>query len=151
MRTRKALSIVVLAVLVAMPSVGYSGSSLPTVETSLAACGATLSNIKVQAERVFVNETVEIHGKNFARIVECNDTNMGLACQKQSVQMEAMHGVSIELIQGSRNWQLATVDPNQDYASNKELRIPDDVDPGQATVIAEGNYEPVESPISIVK
>lgn len=151
LKIRKVLSIVALAVLVAVPSVGYSGSSLPTVDTSLSACAAVISSIEVQPKRMSMSETVEIHGKDFARVVECNDTSMGLSCQEQGVQMEAMQDISIELIQGSQNWRLATVNPSQNYAFDKELQLPDDVDPGQATVIAEGNYEPVEAPISIVK
>jgi hypothetical protein len=151
LRTRKAFSIVTLTIFLATLSIGYSGSTLPIIETSQAACAAVLSSIEVQPERVSVNQTIEIHGKDFGRVVECNDTGMGLGCQKQGVEMEVMQGVSIELIQGSQNWQLGTVEPNQNYAFDKELQLPDEVASGQATVIAEGNYEPVEVPISIVK
>ena len=116
------------------------------------ASGILISDrIKVQKEPVSINETVEIHGRDFARVIECNDTNMGFACQSENVQKEVMQDVSIKLIQGSKNWRLAKVDPNQNYAFDRELRLPGDISTGQATLVAEGNYEPVETPIEIVE
>lgn len=152
LRVRKTLSIMALTLLVATPAIGYSSNSLPTADTSLAACAAVLSSIEIQPKRVSVDEAVSIQGRDFARVVECNDTNMGFSCQEQGTQIEAMHDVSIDLVQDSRSWRLATVEPSQEsYTFNEKLRLPDDVTPGKATVIAEGNYEPVRSPISVVK
>lgn len=133
---------------VAASSAGYSGSSLPTIDTTLAACAARASSIEVEPEQVSPNSSLEVHGEGFGKLVECDDTGF-VGEEPEGAVFEPRKNISVELRQGSKNWELAAVDANQDLAFDEELKLPAGVTPGQATVTAKGNQGLVRAPISV--
>jgi hypothetical protein len=133
---------------VAVFSAGYANDSLPTIDTALADCVAIAPTLETKSKQVILGGTFKIHGEDFGELVECDDTSVP-GDEDVDVQFEPSKNIAIELKQGSRKWELATVDADQDLSFNKELRLPAEISPGQATVTAEGNQGLVRVPISI--
>lgn len=138
--------------LVAVFSAGYADnslSSLPTIDTSLAACAAQTPSVGVEPKQVVPNGSFEVQGEGFGKLVECDD--VGPAGEEpEGAVFEPRKDISIGLRQGSQKWELANnVDANQDLAFGEELKLPTGVEPGEAIVTAEGNQGLVEAPISV--
>jgi LPXTG-motif cell wall-anchored protein len=139
--------ILVFSVLVS--SVGYSDSSSPTIDTTLAACAARASSLEVEPKQVSPSGSFEVRGEGFGRLVECDD--VGTASEEpEGAVYEPTKNVSIELRQGSKSWKLATVSADEDLAFSEELELPSGVTPGQASVTAKGTQGLVKAPVSVV-
>jgi hypothetical protein len=130
--------------------VGYANGSLPTIDTASAACAARAATLEVEPKRAVPGDSFEVRGENFSEIVECDDTGTPGDEDIGGVQAEPVEDIPVELKQGSREWELTTVDADQDFSFDTELKLPAGVSPGQATVTAEGVYGPASVPISIV-
>lgn len=137
----KTLKAALILTLIAVTSVGC-------VRDSSAACGFSASSIKVEAEQVSPGGTFEVRGENFVELVECDDA--GFANETEGAKVEPRTNILIMLRQDSKTWELASVDANQKFYFREELRLPDNVVPGQATVLADGNQGIVETPILVV-
>lgn len=150
LKSPKLILALALVFLAAVSLVGYSRSSLPTIDTALVACAARASSIEVEPKQVSPTGSLEVHGEGFGKIVECDDTGF-VGEESEGAVSEPEKNVSIELRQGSQRWELSTVDADQDLAFDEELQLPAEVAPGQATVTAKGNQGAVKAPISVVK
>lgn len=83
-------------------------------------------------KRVAPGDTFALEGSGF--FSGCED----VIIDGEPVDEErARQGVEIELHQGSRNWELGTVNANRDYSIATKLEIPESVKPGKATVTAD--------------
>lgn len=148
LKSPKLIFALALVFLAAVSLVGYSRSSLPTIDTALVACAARASSIEVEPKQVSPTGSLEVHGEGFGKIVECDDTGF-VGEESKGAVFEPRENISIELRQGSQRWELSTVDADQDLAFDEELQLPAEVAPGQATVTAKGNQGVVKVPISV--
>lgn len=135
-----------ILVLLAISSVGCATSS-----SSSDACARPSPTIQANPSQVTPNESFQLRGEGFSVIVECNDTGIGVDGESQGNQSEAQQNISIEFRQGSKTWELATVDANQRFAFNTKLRVPAKAEPGEATITTDGGYTLVEEPMSVLK
>lgn len=116
---------------------------------SSAACAGMASSIGVEPEQVSSGSTFEVRGEGFGELVECDDA--GSAGEELGgARFEPRTDVTIELRQGSKTWELASVAANRESAFREKLRLPEDAESGRATVTADGNQGTVEAPISVV-
>lgn len=108
------------------------------------------SNIRVEAEQVSPGRTFEVQGEGFGKLVECDDAGV-FGEDLDGAQFKPRTDISVELRQGSKTWELASVDANQEAAFRKKLELPEDAAPGREAIItAEGNQGTVEVSISVV-
>jgi hypothetical protein len=138
--------VVSVLILLAISSVGCATSS-----NSSDACARPAPTIQATPSQVAPNEPFQLRGEGFSVIVTCNDTGGGVDGESQGNQSEAQQNISIEFRQGSKTWDLATVDANQSFAFNTELRVPAKAEPGEAVVATDGGYTLVEEPMSVLK
>ena len=108
------------------------------------------SSIKVETGQMSSGSTFEIQGEGFGELVECDDSGF-VGEESEGAQFEPRTDITIGLRQGSKTWELASVDANQEFTFRKRLPLPEDAARGQATVTAGGNQGIVEAPISVVK
>lgn len=118
----------VLALFAAAPLIftGCSGSQ----GTDQAACIGP--GLEVSPDSVAPGDTFALEGSNF--FSGCED----VIIDGEPVDEErARQGVEIELRQGSRTWELGTVNANKYYSISTKLTVPENVKPGKATVKAD--------------
>jgi hypothetical protein len=107
------------------------------------------SDIGVESERVPSGGMFEVRGEGFGELVECDDTGPADG-EPGGARFEPRTDIAVELRQGSKTWELASVDADQEFAFYEKLRLPDDAVSGRVTVTAAGNQGIVEAPISVV-
>lgn len=138
----KILKSALVLMLVLLAPVGCTGN--PS-----AACAGMASSIGVEPEQVALGSTFEAQGEGFGELVECDDA--GLATEEpEGARFEPRTDIAVKLRQGSKTWELASVDANREFAFREKLRLPEDAVSGRATVIADGNQGAVETSISVV-
>lgn len=101
-----------------------------------AACAAPA--VEVTQKRVAPGESFEVNGVAFA--TGCEDVIVnGEPVEDSGPQRD----IAIKLRQGSRTWDLATVNARQDSSLSAEVRMPLQAAKGGATVIAGGAKTPL--------
>lgn len=116
---------------------------------SSAACANKRSSIEIAPQQVSKGETFEIQGRGFGEVVECDDTRL-VGGEVRGPQFEPLNNISIKLQQGSRTWELATVDADQEATFDEKLVLPSEAVSGQATVFANGIQGRVEHTVTVV-
>lgn len=105
---------------------GCSGSQ----GTDQAACVGP--GLEVSPKRVAPGDTFALEGSGF--FSGCEDVIIdGEPVDEEQPKQD----VEIVLRQGSRTWELGTVDASEDYSIATKLEIPESVKPGKATVTAD--------------
>lgn len=144
--TLKVLKIAFAPILLAIVSVGCA-----TPSSSSDACARPSPTIQATPSQVASNESFQLQGQGFSVIVECDDTGTPGDEDIGGAQSEPQQDIPIVFRQGSKTWELATVDANQDFTFNTKLRVPANAEPGEATVTTDGGYTLVEEPMSVLE
>lgn len=133
----KALKIALTSILLSGVLVGCT-----TVSSSSDSGCAWLPPFEATPAQAAPNETFELHGEGFTQDFYCDDTGESGAADDESAYRASQpdRSVKIGFRQGSQTWQLGTVDAAPDATFDVELRVPDETEPGQATVTATGNF-----------
>jgi hypothetical protein len=144
--TSKVLKVALGTILLAIAAVGCATSSNSSDD-----CARAKPTLQATPSQVAPNESFQLRGEGFSVIVECSNTGGGADEESRGNRAEAQENISIEFRQGSKTWNLATVDATQDFTFNAELRVPAKAKPGEATVTTDGGYTLVEETLSVLK
>ena len=90
----------------------------------------------MEPPRAAVGEEFHLHGVAFARG----------GCEMPA---EPNRGVRVELRQGSKAWELASVDVGRGSTFDVRLRVPTGARPGQAMVSVAGGSKTAEEPFTV--
>lgn len=116
-----------------------------------AACVGPEPTLQAKPSQVAPSESLLLRGEDFSILGECDDTGTPGDEDIGGAQFEPQRDIPIEFRQGSKTWDLGTVDADQNSNFNMKIKVPANAVPGEAIVAATGEYETVRESIAILE
>lgn len=108
------------------------------LEQDTAACAVTRPTLEAEPARAAPEGSFGLRGAGFYGDFVCNDTDPPERPGEPSGPIPD-DSVEIQLVQGERTWDLATVASDKDLDFETDLEVPASAQPGRATVRATGS------------